>query len=75
LSFVFTRDEVRRVLIHLDGVNRKSERIPRRFCLTAVLRWLRGASIGWWGVCCMLVRVKDIEFGYRQIVVRDGKGA
>jgi hypothetical protein len=26
-------------------VNRNSERIPRRFCLTAVLRGLRGASI------------------------------
>jgi hypothetical protein len=26
-------------------LNRNSERIPRRFCLTAVLRGLRGSSI------------------------------
>ncbi len=30
------------------SLNRNSERIPRRFCLTAVLRGLRGASL--WGV-------------------------
>src|SRR5258708_13789231 len=24
---------------------------------------------------CLKVRVKDVDFGYRQIVVRDGKGA
>jgi site-specific recombinase XerD len=24
---------------------------------------------------CLKLRVKDLDFGYRQIVVRDGKGA
>jgi integron integrase len=58
---VMTRDEVRAVLQHLDGV-------PRLLALLfygAGLRLLEGARL----------RVQDIDFAANLIVVRDGKGA
>ena len=55
-----TRDEVRAVLQHLDG-------IPRLLALLfygAGLRLLEGARL----------RAQDVDFGANLIVVRDGKG-
>ncbi len=60
LPVVFTRDEVRKVLLQLDGVN-----------------WLMGQILYGAGLRvmeCVRLRVKDIDFGYRQIIVRNGKG-
>jgi len=57
---VFTRSEVKQILTHLDGVNH----------LIASL--LCGS-----GLClmeCLRLRVKDLDFEYQQITVRDGKG-
>jgi integron integrase len=61
LPVVMTRDEVRAVLQHLDG-------IPRLMALLfygAGLRLLEGARL----------RVQDVDFGANLIVVRNGKGA
>jgi integron integrase len=58
---VFTRDEVQRVLAQLEG----------DFGLMAELLYGSGLRL----MECVRLRVKDIDFGYRQIVVRDGKGA
>jgi integron integrase len=58
---VLTRDEVRRLLAALDGV-----------------KWLMASLLYGAGLRlreCLKLRVKDVDFGYRQIVVRDGKGA
>jgi integron integrase len=60
LPVVLTRDEVRAVLQRLDGV-------PR---LMALLLYGAGHRLL---ECCRL-RVKDVDFGLNQIVVRDGKG-
>ena len=61
LPVVLTREEVRTVLGKLDGVSRL-----RAFLLYgAGLRLLE---------CCRL-RVKDIDFGANQVVIRDGKGS
>lgn len=60
LPVVFTREEVKRVLLQLAGVN-----------------WLMGQLLYGAGLRvmeCVRLRVKDVDFGYRQIVVRDGKG-
>ena len=60
LPVVFTQEEVRRVLLQLEGVN-----------------WLMGQLLYGAGLRvmeCVRLRVKDVDFGYRQIVVRDGKG-
>ena len=57
---VLTESEVRRVFAHLDGQN-----------------WLMGTLLYGSGLRlmeCVRLRVKDIDFEYRQIVVRDGKG-
>ncbi len=59
LPVVFSRTEVRVVLARLDG---QVWLIARLSC---------GA-----GVClmeCIRLRVKDVDFEYRQILVRDGK--
>jgi integron integrase len=61
LPTVLTPGEVRRVLEHTDGMGR----------LMAGL--LYGAGLR--QIECLTLRVKDIDFAYRQIVVRDGKGA
>lgn len=60
LPVVFTRDEVRRILIQLDGPG-----------------WIMGQLLYGAGLRlmeCLRLRVKDIDFGYKQIVVRSGKG-
>ena len=60
LPVVFTRDEVKQILLQLDGLN-----------------WLMGQLLYGAGLRvmeCARLRVKDIDFGYRQVVVRDGKG-
>ncbi|MFH1008569.1 MAG: integron integrase [Candidatus Latescibacterota bacterium] len=58
---VFTKDEVRSVLRRLDGS-----------------KWLMGQLLYGCGLRlmeCVRLRVKDIDFGYKQITVRDGKGS
>ena len=60
LPVVFTREEVKQLLLQLDGVN-----------------WLMGQVLYGAGLRvmeCVRLRIKDIDFGYKQIVVRDGKG-
>jgi integrase len=60
LPVVFTREEVKQILLQLGGTS-----------------WLLGQIL--YGAClrvmkCVRLRVKDIDFGDGQIVVRDGKG-
>jgi integron integrase len=58
---VLTRGEVQRLLARLDGS-----------------RWLMASLLYGAGLRlreCLKLRVKDVDFEYRQIVVRDGKGA
>ena len=60
LPVVFTRDEVRDILLNLDGAT-----------------WIMGQLLYGAGLRvmeCVRLRIKDIDFGYRQINVRDGKG-
>jgi integron integrase len=60
LPVVFTREEVRQILLQLNGT-----------------KWLMGQLLYGAGLRvmeCVRLRVKDIDFGYGQIVVRDGKG-
>jgi len=58
---LLSREEVRRVLAHLTGTHR----------LMASLLYGSGLRLT---ECCTL-RVKDLDFAYQQITVRDGKGA
>jgi integron integrase len=61
LPTVLTEAEVRRLLAQLDGV-----------------RWLVASLLYGAGLRlqeCLMLRVKDLDFAYRQVVVRDGKGA
>lgn len=60
LPVVLTRDEVRVLLRHLQG----------REWLMASLLYGAGLRLRE----CLNLRVKDIDFGFRQIVVRNGKG-
>jgi integron integrase len=60
LPVVFSRAEVRGVLAHLDGAH----------WLMASLLYGAGLRL----MECIRLRVKDIDFAYRQILVRDGKG-
>lgn len=60
LPVVFTRTEVKQILAHLDGVQH----------LSASLLYGSGLRL----MECLRLRVKDIDFEYRQITVRDGKG-
>jgi integron integrase len=60
LPVVFTCDEVRKLLTQLEG----QKRIMGHLLYGAGLRQME----------CLRLRVKDIDFGYQQIVVRDGKG-
>jgi integron integrase len=60
LPVVFTRAEVRAVLAHLDG----------QLWLMASLLYGSGLRL----MECVRLWVKDVDFGYRQIAVRDGKG-
>ncbi|MBI3939031.1 MAG: integron integrase [Betaproteobacteria bacterium] len=60
LPVVLTREEVGRLLGALEGT-----------------RWLMASLLYGAGlrlVECLRLRVKDIDFGYRQVLVRDGKG-
>jgi integron integrase len=61
LPVVLTKDEVKRILQHLSGAN----------WLIASLLYGSGLRLQE----ALRLRVKDLDFGFRQIVVRDGKGA
>ena len=61
LPTVFTSEEVQAVLIQLNGT-------PR---LMAGLLYGAGLRL----MECVRLRVKDVDFAYQQITVRDGKGA
>src|SRR2546422_5526819 len=60
LPVVFTRDEVKAVLKRMNGTNE------------LITSLLYGSGIRL--MECLRLRVKDIDLGYNQIVVRDGKG-
>jgi integron integrase len=60
LPLVFTRDEVRRILGELDGT----------YWLMASILYGSGLRL----MECVRLRVKDVDFGFHQITVRDGKG-
>jgi integron integrase len=60
LPVVLTSEEVRRVLEHLRGTN----------WLVAMLLYGAGLRL----LESLRLRVKDVDFGYRQILVREGKG-
>jgi integron integrase len=60
LPVVLTESEARHVLAHLDGRN----------WLMASLLYGAGLRL----MECVRLRVKDVDFEYRQITVRDGKG-
>ena len=60
LPVVMTRDVVRAVLAHLTGTKR----------LMAGLLYGSGLRL----MECLRLRVKDVEFGQDQLIVRDGKG-
>src|SRR6266566_2754827 len=61
LPVVLTHDEVHKVFAHLHGT-------PR---LMAGLLYGSGLRL----MECVRLRVKDVDFGYARIIVRDGKGA
>jgi integrase len=58
---VLTRDEAHKIFAHLHGTYR----------LMAGLLYGSGLRL----MECVRLRVKDIDFGYLRITVRDGKGA
>jgi integron integrase len=60
IPVVFTKKEVRAVLAHLKGDYR----------MMAELLYGSGLRL----MECVRLRVKDVDFGYNHIVVRDGKG-
>src|SRR5439155_12025002 len=60
LPTVFTRDEVKRVLSHLNGTHG----------LIGGLLYGSGLRL----MECLRLRVKDLDFKYGQITVREGKG-
>jgi len=60
LPVVLTRDEVAAVLGHLSGEN----------LIAATLLYGAGLRL----LECLELRIKDVDFGYRQITVRGGKG-
>jgi integron integrase len=60
IPVVLTADEVRRVLSQLSGTHH----------LMASLLYGAGLRL----MECVRLRVKDLDFDYRQIIVRDGKG-
>jgi integron integrase len=60
LPVVFTKEEVRTILLQLEG----SKWVMASLLYGSGLRLME----------CVRLRVKDIDFGYNQIVVRDGKG-
>ncbi|MGI9035836.1 MAG: integron integrase, partial [Pyrinomonadaceae bacterium] len=58
---VLTKDEVKRILEHLTGTN------------WLIANLLYGAGLRLQEA--LRLRVKDLDFGFKQIIVRDGKGA
>jgi integron integrase len=58
---VLTRDEVHKIFAHLHGT-------PR---LMAGLLYGSGLRL----MECLRLRIKDVDFGYARVTVRDGKGA
>lgn len=60
LPVVFTRNEVKRILLHLQGAN----------WLMASLLYGAGLRL----MECVRLRVKDVDIEYNQVIVRDGKG-
>ncbi len=60
LPVVFTREEVRALLAQLDGT----------LWLMAMLTYGAGLRL----LECLRLRVKDIDFQYQQILIRDAKG-
>jgi integron integrase len=60
LPVVFSREEVKAIMLHLDGVQ----------WLMAYLLYGSGLRL----MECLRLRVKDVDFDYHQIVVRNGKG-
>ena len=61
LPTVLTRAEVKRILVQLTGA-----------------KWLMASLLYGAGLRlreCLNLRVKDVDFDYRQILIRDGKGA
>jgi len=61
LPVVLTEDEVRRLLAQLTG-----------------MKWLMASLLYGSGLRqreCLMLRVKDVDFAYRQVLVREGKGA
>jgi len=57
---VFTRDEVKKILLHLEGT-----------------KWIMASLLYGAGLRlrdCVRLRIKDIDFGCDQVIVRDGKG-
>ena len=60
LPVVLTRDEVHAVFRHLHGEN----------LTAAMLMYGAGLRV----LECLELRIKDVDFGYRQITVREGKG-
>ncbi|WP_376790997.1 tyrosine-type recombinase/integrase [Thermoflexus sp.] len=60
LPTILTRDEVLRLLSHLDGV----------YKLMAQLLYSSGLRL----MECVRLRIQDMDFEYRTITVRDGKG-
>ncbi|HEY5900738.1 MAG TPA: integron integrase [Burkholderiales bacterium] len=61
LPTVLSEAEVRRLLMNVDGVG------------ALMVGLLYGSGLR--QIECLALRVKDIDFAYRQILVRDGKGA
>ena len=61
MPIVLTRDEVHKIFAHLHGM-------PR---LMAGLLYGSGLRL----MECVRLRIKDVDFGYTRITVRDGKGA
>jgi len=58
---VLSRAEVQRLLAHMEGT-----------------KWLMASLLygaGLRQIECLQLRVKDVDFAYRQVLVRDGKGA
>lgn len=60
LPTVLTQNEVRQIFVHMDGI----------YKLMAQLLYGSGLRL----MECVRLRVKDIDFEYRTITVRDGKG-
>jgi integron integrase len=60
LPVVLTQEEVRSLMAHLQG----------DAWLMASLLYGAGLRL----MECLRLRVKDVDFGYRQLIVRDGKG-